>query len=232
MVLVEAMFFVVLTLDDVIWIQDSDFTFSQGALQIDRLFDLDGGCKFIYQSPQTSIITKNSTFILENNVTFSYDPIFANNQKLISFHDQSSVIYLNGGTLHTTVTGLHLLKGTMLVEKFSTISAEFLINEETFETISGGIIFGDNNADDDFSCKIINGAILNLAEGDLIYRNVLPTSWNMTNVGSILRMQPFTRLILEQTINTGEGRVQLATSSVVQRNNNHRLIGSREVVVN
>ncbi len=101
----------------------SDYTFSQGSL----LFDLDniimGTGKFIYSSPVGSTIASGARLQLDRSMTLSYAPSRAN-QNLIFMQDSTSWLYLDGCTLHSTRTGLHLSGGTLIIDDKVTMSSE------------------------------------------------------------------------------------------------------------
>ena len=77
-----------ITFENVVMILDDDFTFSVGHFDIFKDFDVVGdGLQFNYQSTQQSTIQSNARFILEQGLTFSYDPM-SSNRDLLNFVDR------------------------------------------------------------------------------------------------------------------------------------------------
>src|SRR4029077_15514476 len=117
------------------------------------------GTIFAYQTSKTSTVLTRSELALDSYLTFSYDQISSTAQNLLEFADASSKLWLYGGTLHTTATGLTLTKGTLMVEADSCIGSKASANP---------ITFGDNSSSaNDFACSIAGGAVLKLNQGAL-----------------------------------------------------------------
>jgi hypothetical protein len=136
----------VLSLQDVIWIQDADYTFSQGALTIYNTVKMTGGYIFAYSSNQTSTIQSNATWLFDSGMTFSYCPTSASN--LIEMTDSTSKLHLYETTLFATAVGLDLLKGTLVVEGECPIESDATIQAE-------GIRLGDGVSEsNDINLKI------------------------------------------------------------------------------
>ena len=176
----------------------NDYTFSIGKFATSDQVTFLGNCKFIYQSQMESVIASKSILTLDQGITFSYDP--GNMRKdLIVFEDEYSTLNLNGATLHATMTGMQLTKGTLVINSNSYLSAEknTLIDE--------GITMGNDNTVDDLSCQSLNGSSLELKTGSLKYRNVSPTSWVMENNLSSVAINANSNLYLYQDLNIAPG---------------------------
>jgi|GEM_PF-1156421 len=219
----------VITLRDIIWIQDGDFTFTLGAMQFNNdVFMKGDDTKFIYQSAQTSTLLSKSSIILDAGFTFSYDPILVAQKELLEFEDATSVLNLNGATVHATATGICLCKGKLLVQRDSFMSSEREIQPgEFFDTvIDEGIMFGKSQSEYDFMCEILSGSTLRMKSGALHYRNVLPSSWQMQTVSSVLEINSNTRLNLYENLNLGVGRLTLLNNSIIGRVPTKNITGS------
>lgn len=145
----------VLTLRDVQWHQDSLYTFSIGSIRFENNVLMHGDTTFVYSSAQTSTILSESTLTIENGFTFSYAPPIASKDLLV-LEDDSSSIFLNGGALYSTSTGLRLSTGHLLIDRLSTLSNDGLVEAE-------GMIL-----DSDLSIQCCPAAVLNLSGSIII----------------------------------------------------------------
>jgi hypothetical protein len=151
-----------LSLGDITWEQDGDYTFTRGSLYVKGVWDLQGTSTFGYQSSRPSTISRFGTVYVSENMTFSYAPPVANHD-LIILDNIKSTFYLNNGTLRSTTTGIRLTVGTFIAEGHS-----FLENYGA-TSISEAISFGDGNGADDLSIIIGPGATLDTLTGILFY---------------------------------------------------------------
>lgn len=193
-----------LNLQNVRWIQESDFTFQFGILDIsDNLHCIGNGYSFNYTSTKECTIHTGATMTLDYNFNFKYAP---NNgvDNLLIFEDQSAAITLiNASFQADNIDGLTLKKGIFFID-----------GQSSFNGGSGaGISIGDGTAENDTIFLFYSGAILQLNYGTLTYNNVLDTSWNMRDTNAILRINPSTTFNLLQTIHLGFGALHLSTSA-------------------
>lgn len=112
-----------ITLRNCIVALERDFTFSQGSILFERNVAITGTNKFSYTSRLGSTIGSDSTLFLTGGITFSYAPMRPN-QTLIFMTDKTSQLYLDGCTLHSTRTGLHLSGGALIFDDKVTLSSE------------------------------------------------------------------------------------------------------------
>ena len=133
-----------LILQDAMWTQDGSTTFTSGALLFMNKVTMGGNATFAYQSSQTSTVLAESILQLDEDFTFSYDPIVVASKQLFAFEDETSVLCLNGGSLHATTTGLVLTNGCLFVQENSFISSE-VVQTDVFN-YDQGITFGDEIA--------------------------------------------------------------------------------------
>ena len=148
------------------WVLDDDYTFGAGKFDVLKDFTVIGeDKKFIYTSDQVSSVETNGRFILEHNLTFSYDPPVAN-KELINLIDETAQLMMNGATLHATTTGLQLTKGQLVVDRESFLSSEATVAAEA-------ISFGDGvDAANNLTIRWRPAGKLTLLQGHVLYNNV------------------------------------------------------------
>lgn len=153
------------SLSNVEWILDDDYTFTIGHLEVQKEFTVVGdGHTFHYQSPDQSSIQSCGCMTLEHGVTFKYDPSIAN-KELLQLADATAKLMLNGATLHTTSTGIQLTKGIVGIDRQS-----FLMNEGNVE--AEGIIFGDGiSVANNISLQWYPDAKLEITQGHVIHND-------------------------------------------------------------
>ncbi len=201
-----------LILEDVDWHQDSDLTFSYGALEVEGAVRMMGDSKtFALQTSVTSTINAKSRLILDMHFTFSYDPQVADDSLLV-LADATSKIVLKSGELYTTVTGLTLTKGILVAEGDAVLSSD---------SVEGGapgcFTFGDgvSASEDIISCVRI-GSRLWLRTAALAYKNLDTTSWLMENNSSRLAIEKQSVLRLHQPLTLARGAVELHQGSALE----------------
>ena len=213
----------VLQLDDIVWIQEGNFSFASGGLRFKNDVKMMGDYIFAYQSLQTSTLLSRATLALDVGLTFSYDPNSAS-KNLIEMEDETSLLLLNGATLHTTPTGIQLTKGRLRVLRDSFLSSE---KETIFgNLLDEGITLGNDIAGDDLKCDILSGVTLHMLQGSLNYRNVLSSSWSMNNFTSVLYMYADTQYNVYQNIDLDSGSLLLGNNTIIGRAIGKSIIGS------
>lgn len=155
-----------ISLDQVEWVLDEDYTFTEGHFDVVRKFQVVGdGYSFIYQTDMQSTIGECGIFFLDKGVTFSYDPRVASNT-LLALLENSSKLFLRGATLHATQTGLQLTKGILQLDDSVLFSSEAT-------TEAQGIILGDGiSAGNDLCVKWLAESGFNATQGFVVYKNV------------------------------------------------------------
>lgn len=184
----------VITLENVNWLQDGNFTFTQGALIFHEAVKFVGeGLSFAYQSTNTSFVKDSTSVTFDVSFTFSYDP--GTYPDLIQFYDKSSQIFLNQATIHATAQGMSFTKGSIAVNALGTLSSEIV------NGVDKGITFGDCfNGANDFAVNMASCINLTIASGSLNYKNVNSSSWLIINN---LIFGDNTSLNLYKTLNNG-----------------------------
>lgn len=155
-----------LTFSDVDLVLDDDYSFTVGKFDVINDFHIFGeGHTFAYQSSAKSEIKNNSSLILENNITFSYDPPIASGS-LISLEGGTSELCLNGATLYSTPTGLQLTKGIVSLDRNSSISSEATVEAEAIK-------FGDGvDPANDIDLQGLPAENVNITQGIVVFNNV------------------------------------------------------------
>ncbi len=215
-----------LILNDVDWEQSDDYTFDRGSLIIEDSVSMHGEYIFVYQSAQTSTINERTQLMLDEGFTFSYDPIFVASDSLINFVDKTSHLILNGATLHATVTGMTLTKGSMIITDNSVLASEIRTNQFDDILYNHGIVFGANSSANDFTIDIAGGYELRLIQGLMAYRNVNATSFSAVNGNSTLFIDSSTELDLWYTLNLGVATSKFGDNATLGRASGADLIGT------
>lgn len=188
-------------LQNVNWVQDSDFTFSHGSLDfLNNVRCVGNGLNFIYSTTQGCTVHAGAVVTFDYRFTFKYVPTNELNN-LFTLADSASTLYFDGGSLYAGPGGLLLKKGLLFFE-----------GETSFDTASG-ITLGDGTEINDTICIFGSAAILNHLNGSLIYNNVLESSWNMRDINAILKIFPATTFNLLESLNLGAGQLLLSTSA-------------------
>ncbi len=104
-------------------ILDRLFTFSQGSLIFDCDVRITGSNTFAYTTGLSSTINSQATLFIDQGTTFSCASR-RRERTLLSFTDESSLLYLNGCTLYSTRTGLQLATGIVAFDNQVTITSE------------------------------------------------------------------------------------------------------------
>ncbi len=147
----------IITLKDVQWLQTGDFDFCSGAFNFYNQVRMMGDAKFIYQSGMVSTVLYESSLILDEGFTFSYDPIAFASRELLTFDDSSSELVLRGATLYATTTGLRLTMGKLIVDRVSALYSEGLVEAQAISFAST------------FTIQILPAATLDYLGGLVVY---------------------------------------------------------------
>ena len=142
---------------------DHDFTFATGSILFEGDIIVTGTNKFIYSSSRTSTIAAGATVVFNSDTTFKYSPSIAN-RDLLYMTDNTSCLYLDSCTLHSTSTGMRLTRGMLLLDNLVTFSSEGSV-------LSESICFGNGVGSEDLTVKVFSGANLDVY-GELYYDNL------------------------------------------------------------
>jgi len=197
-----------------------DYVFAEGSFDCFSDVRISGhDAVFTYQSDQQSSIAANTRLTLDETITFSYDPIHSTLHDPILFADVTSQLVLNGATLHTTGTGMHIKKGKINIKQNSYFTSEN-------NAIDEGIVLGGNNEADDCTCRIGIGATLRITQGSFSYKNIDPLSLVFGSGKSTIYLDPGTILGLHQTLNLGEGMMYFGDNVTIAYVEGVDIIGS------
>lgn len=154
-----------ITLDNVTIIHDNHYGFTVGRLDMFNAINLQGAYTFTYQSASVSTIQSKSSLNIGYQTGLRYAPV--SNQKTgIALQDSTSTLFLNGGTLSSTTTGLRLTKGRLLLDGKVTVQSDATNLAEAIE-------FGDGaSAANDLSVVLMPAAQLNLTSGFIVNNNL------------------------------------------------------------
>lgn len=154
------------TFENMNMILGSNFIFGTGKINVIGDVNIIGdsfACQ--YSSDQISTIESNAHLILNNGVTFQYNPLIAASN-LIQWVDHTSQLILNGASFTSTRTPLQFLSGTMVVDGRSTIRNSATVDAEA-------MIFGDGiTRNNNFNIQILPSATLEFSQGRIIDLNI------------------------------------------------------------
>lgn len=152
-----------LSLGDVVWEQDGDYTFTQGSILVNGLWEMKGTSTFGFQTDKTCYVTRFGRIYMDTGMTFSYAPP-TNNRDLIEFENFHSTFLLSGATLMSTMTGIRITVGSFIIDDHSYLQQ----NTSEAVALSEGIEIGDNILADNPVVTILPGGIIEVLSGNLV----------------------------------------------------------------
>jgi 6-phosphogluconolactonase (cycloisomerase 2 family) len=152
-----------LSLINTVIVLDNNYTFTQGKLDIVDNVVVSGNNIFEYKSDQALTINRASKLTMLGSA-LSYIPTTSSSQ-LITFVDQSSQLYLLDATIYASAAGLSLIKGSLIVEGFSSLIADGT-------NVSQAISFGNGiNRVNNMTIEFLPAGVLS-CNGFIINNNV------------------------------------------------------------
>ena len=149
--------------EDCILTITSNYAFDTGSILFKGDVVISGTSKFTYSSSWSSTIDSNSVLKINKGSIFSYAPSVAK-KDLIYMENDTSSLYLDNCTLHSTTTGLRLTRGSLFIKNLVTLDADG-------SALSQAICFGNiNYTTSDLEVHILAGANLDVY-GRLEYEN-------------------------------------------------------------
>ncbi|QQR49414.1 hypothetical protein IPF37_01020 [bacterium] len=123
-----------------------NWTFSRGSMLFLSDVMFSGTVQFNYTTPLTSTIASRAMWYFDKGTTFSYAPARAR-KDLLFMEDSLSLLYLNGASLFSTMTGIKLSTGTLVIDNNVTFStqarntgeAPILSNNLSVNLLSGAV---------------------------------------------------------------------------------------------
>lgn len=155
------------SLGNIVWKQDADYTMTQGRFDVIGLWELQGTYTFGYQSQCVSNVRTRGTIFLDIDMTFSYAPPL-DNRDLIQFDDDLAFFLMRASTLASTTTGMRLTKGTFDIESHCFLTQNSSIKPAITESVS----IGNGNPVEEVFPVIGPGAVLEILSGRLFYDQV------------------------------------------------------------
>lgn len=152
------------SLGNVLWKQDADFTFTNGSLSVIKEFEFFGTSTFYYQTPQSSMIHSRASMQMDEGFTFFYNPPIGN-RDLIQCEDSTSIFSLLGGTLASTSTGIRLTRGSLMIDGQCYITQ----NSSEERALSESVAIGNGVPADEMAVFIGSGAVLEILSGRVFY---------------------------------------------------------------
>ncbi len=150
------------SLGDVVWEQDGDFTFTQGALFVKGLWEIVGTGTFGFQTDKTLLISRFGTMHLDERMTFSYSPPIAN-RDLIVCENGYSTLSINSATLMSTTTGMRFTGGRLMMDGYNYIQNPGGVAESQF------IAFGNGTTAGNVNVIVGPAATFEILSGSLLY---------------------------------------------------------------
>ena len=143
----------------------NDYSFTSGRILFEMDVRMVGTNVFGYRPTNASSkILPCSRLMMDIGTTFSYAPVSAN-RDLLGMADRSSVFFLNGCTVQSTVTGMRLTNGTLVVDHKNQFYNTGALSA------SEAIAFGNGTAANDLAVEILPGGKIQLQSGELVYAN-------------------------------------------------------------
>ncbi len=169
-------------LDNVKWIQDGDYTFSTGSLEVLNKVDLNGTCTFYYDSNNQLLINKNSTLKINKNSILA---IGTNSDECkndaILFENLSSKLWFKDSLLVIGSNGLQIKKGTIIVDG----SLEMTMYSTSTQN---GLILGDGTAENDMELYVNAASVIKFGVGHMTYDTTKPDGMkSLSTYGKIIR---------------------------------------------
>ncbi len=199
--------------DAVSWIQDANFTFSNGSFKVVGLFDMVGSYTFAFSPSLASTIAHNAVMCLEPNFTFSYDAQGARTN-LLTFAAATSRLYMkNMSTVWANRHGMQLANGTIIIDGVGD-----MVSQGT--SASTGIIIGNNSAANDCVIDITPGSCLRIDNGYFVYQNVNARSILIDGLYSCLTLNAQATMVLNQPLDLAPGFMNLSNQATLINENN------------
>ncbi len=207
-----------LAIRDVIWLQDSYYTFTQGSMSLSGKVQMSGDHIFAYQSMMTSTLQSKSTWKLDTGFTFSYDPLFTStlDPSVFEMVDKSAILKLDNACIHDE-RAWKLTKGTLLVGR----------NVELAGEQTSGTVFGSDGGDD-LLVEFLPGAKFHLTQGILNNKNQELNAWAFQTSTSQFIVESNARLNIYNSVNVSPGFIVFERNARFGHKQNAKILGATE----
>ncbi len=148
---------------NVIFSLSGSYSFTSGNLLLSSDLLIQGPYSFTYQSAGLLTVTSGATLLLDTGTTFRYQPPTTQRDRIV-FQDQRATLYLKQCTLSSSVTGLQLTKGSIVVDGNVSVQSDAVNSAQA-------ITFGTGAAQNDVNLFFMPGARLTVRSGFLLSRN-------------------------------------------------------------
>jgi len=213
-----------IVLDNVAWVQDHIYSFTTGSLDIKNSTRMSGEATFFYNSVKNLTVFEKSSLKLDSGFTFYYDP--PNGLKdLLVLKDKTSSLILKNANLHTSLVGLEITKGNLIIKGDCCFCAD-VENIDEDSVLYGNITLGSGVEAQDCMFRISVGSTLSIAKGELSYNNVLSSSIIMENRLAAIKVLPYVNLHVKQDLDIKSGVLYLSDDAFVKTVEGKKIIGS------
>lgn len=151
-----------LVLDDVVWVQDSNYTFSVGSILFKDAVELTGAYTFAYESLYTSTIDLKSELTVSNGMYFAMGRTQEGGADPLYLEGLSSGIRMSNSRLCVCQYGLRLTHGSLLFDR------DVIIDIDSTST-ANGLLFGDGTSEGDMIVELYPGASVRFTGGHATY---------------------------------------------------------------
>lgn len=207
-----------LAVRDIQWLQDSYYTFTQGAISISGKVQMSGDYIFAYQSKMTSTLEDKSLWKLDSGFTFSYDPLFTStlDPSVFEMSGIDSTLKIDNASIHDA-RAWKLTTGTLVLSRNVKLYGEPLL----------GTIFGSDSGED-LNVELLPGAKLHVMQGILNNKNQSLNSWMFQTSTSQLVVQSGARLNSFNSINVSPGFIVFERNARFGYKQNAKILGATE----
>jgi hypothetical protein len=181
-----------LVLNNVVWMQDTDVTFSTGSITFLEHVDFVGSATFFYESIQSSTILSDSEWTLRDGMKLSIGRSTLEGVEPLIFVDSTSQAIFENASLLVTSSGIGLTKGTIKIK--GDFNLDIVSTQSTF-----GLILGDGTTTaHDFTVLLDVGASFNFNSGAITYNNITPHGFVSASKESRVTRYPQSQLYVAQ----------------------------------
>lgn len=156
-----------LILNDMSWLQDEAFTFTQGAIHFVNEVEFKGTATFCYESPCTSIIEAHSRWSICDHLYLSIAR--TDSVEPLVLTDLTSALKLSDSTWHIRSSGMSLFKGTLEIWRDVTVDIDSTSTQN-------GLILGDGTSTGALCFELFPASTVYFPRGHVTY-NVADDDW-------------------------------------------------------
>ncbi len=152
-----------ITLDNMRWVQDADYSFTNGSMKILNTVSFAGPYTFYYDSTHTSTIDSDSCWCISDIGTLSLGrKTGIDGREPLYFEDVTSILKMENSTLSVTSSGACFTNGTMLGDG----EVRFVIDSTSR---NNALKLGSGVEANDFTFRLYPEAVFSLVSGHMVY---------------------------------------------------------------